>query len=75
MPRALLMALCPDETGEFESEPVLLEYDARTVTLTTDDGMELIFDLAELRQALDSAAHDVRRRRLEQDAEGRGMAA
>lgn len=41
-----------------EAEPVLVEHDEQTVTLTLDDGEELTFDRGELRAALD--ARDVR---------------
>jgi hypothetical protein len=56
MARVWLMATRsnPFEDVEAEAEPVLVEMDDTSVTLTLDDGEELTFVLAELRDALDA---------------------
>jgi nitrogen fixation-related uncharacterized protein len=48
----------PFEDDEAEAEPVLVEMDDTSVTLTLDDGEELTFVLVELRDALDAEARE-----------------
>lgn len=52
MPRTLLMGTRGGPNVELEAEPVLVEHDARTVTLTLDDGAELTLDRRELAAAV-----------------------
>jgi hypothetical protein len=38
---------------DIEAEPVQVEVDAEALTLTLDDGDEIVFDVRELEQAID----------------------
>lgn len=56
-PRALLMATRGSYNDpDAEAEPVLIEGDRATVTLTFDDGLEYTFDRTELLSNIEATA-------------------